>query len=253
MNLELSASRLFACLLAIETLFLVTDSFIYNFGQTLPRDLLRLLSLTREGNIPTWFASLQALLVGTSAYFIGLMHKRCCDLDGSASWRALGWFIIAAFFLYVSFDDAAQFHERMGTIIGSYAKQHAATAGYLTIVKQFDSYYWQIIFMPFFTGLALFMLIFLSAQLRYDASLLLFVAGIGCYGLAVTMDYLDGIEAYDFLIQQTALPYRVIEHQSRALEEFIEMLGTSLILIAFIRHWNKLRLQQQQLEFQRGV
>ena len=69
--------------------------------------LTRVFSLSREGNVPTWFSS---LLWGISAW--------CafgCSRHGDAPARRI-WMVLAAIFLACSCDEVAMVHETIGTI-----------------------------------------------------------------------------------------------------------------------------------------
>ena len=71
-----------------------------------PEPLVELLSLSFEGNVPTWYAS--ALLVLASAGF-----ARCAE-------RAPGeraWWGLAALFAYASLDEAIEIHEHLGSFV----------------------------------------------------------------------------------------------------------------------------------------
>jgi hypothetical protein len=60
---------------------------------------------------------------------------------------------------------------------------------------------------------------------------------MGMYVMAVGMDFVEGLESEpyeriaDFFFTET---YR-IRHMSKAIEEFLEMFGTTIFLIAFLK------------------
>lgn len=68
----------------------------------------------------------------------------------------------------------------------------------------------------------------------------LFLLGIGLCVMAVGLDYFDGIEnSYDTVVEHTPLARGDARHIFRAVEEFVEMVGTTFILVAFLQHWQR--------------
>lgn len=71
--------------------------------------LLELLSLSFEANLPTWYAA--ALLLGCGLSMIGI-----AGVGESANRRH--WLALSAIFFYISLDEVAQLHERLGGLVG---------------------------------------------------------------------------------------------------------------------------------------
>ena len=80
------------------------------------------------------------------------------------------------------------------------------------------------------------------------------VLGITCFVIAVGLDFLEGLDARHALNPHTWIaehvdieewtrqrfhttPFNTLRHFSKALEEVIEMFGTTVIWIAVLRHW----------------
>ncbi len=60
---------------------------------------------------------------------------------------------------------------------------------------------------------------------------------------AVGLDYFDGIESnYDAIAEHSPLARGDARHIFRTVEEFIEMIGTTFILVAFLQHWRHSQL-----------
>lgn len=174
------------------------------------------------------------MLVGVCAYFIGRNKHE------EESKKIFGWFIIAAFFGYMAIDDALQLHESVGTFAGEAAKAPGTQNFWLDVIRKFPSYYWLLIFAPIFAGFGLFMLIFLWGELADQQALQLFLGGIALYVIALGLDFFDGIDRnYDMILRHTPFSFDDARHLFRAVEEFIEMVGTSFILAAFLRYWQR--------------
>ena len=83
----------------------VTSSLGLLVEITHPSDLIReKLSLSYEGNVPTWVST--------------LLLFSCAIVAGSIAQRAIAfrrhWWGVAAVFAYASLDEAAELHEHMG-------------------------------------------------------------------------------------------------------------------------------------------
>ncbi len=242
-QLDLSLRNVFLTLIGTSLFFLIFDAIAYSFSESFPRDVRELVDITEESNLPTWFSSTQLLFVGLCAYFVGNHRRRQSEIK-----KALGWFVIAIFFAYMGIDDASQLHERAGTVIADAVNQSEADSLFINAIKRFPSYYWLIILLPIFGGLGLFMLIFLSQELEPKGGIQLFRGGILFYVVAVGLDYFDGIYgSYDMVVAHTPFTLDGARHLVRAIEEFVEMVGTTFILVAFLQHWHaiqdSLRLQ----------
>ncbi len=182
-----------------------------------------LLDITLEANLPTLYSSALALLAGWLAWRNG-------SLGGGR-----GWYLVGAFFCFLGIDDLFTLHERLGTYAGGLAE--AGREGWLfEWLRSFRSYYWHVVAAPFFVAAGLLMLLFLRRGFDERAALWAFIAGLGCYALAMLMDLLDGdVENYRWLMEHTPLDFADARHLLRAIEECVEMQGTGLILYAFLR------------------
>ncbi len=111
----------------------------------------RLCNMTREDGLASWVQVTQTLLAALTASLIWVSAR----LRAPRSLAARGWFVVAAFFLYLSVDDGAQVHERIGTAFDVW-REEGEGPGTL-----FPSYAWQILFVPVLGGVGLFMFWFL--------------------------------------------------------------------------------------------
>ncbi len=237
-DLVFSLRSVFLTLVAIATFFIIFDSVVYSFSFLFATDFIKLVDITKESNLPTWFSSTQLLFVGICAYFIG--NHRGLQKEKA---KALAWFAIALFFAYMGIDDASRLHERVATIMGHAAKQSDSQAFFIDAIKNFPSYYWLLIFLPIFAGFGLFMTIFLFRECEQKQVMRLFLGGIACYAAAVGLDFFDGITRnYDPIVEHTLFSLNDARHLFRALEEFVEMIGTTFILVAFLQHWQRVQM-----------
>lgn len=111
-DLSLTALKkiLIATPMAIVGLGITREIYILSFGFNTPLHRLQPLNLNAETSAGTWFASLVLLICSLLAAFIAMACKSSAD-----RWTKY-WAGIAAVFLYLSLDESAGLHERMGPI-----------------------------------------------------------------------------------------------------------------------------------------
>ena len=230
LDFSFNLGNIVAILIGLDLLFLILDTTTSCCGLVTHKKLLVLFDITEEANIPTWFSSTQAMLTGIVALVIG--HLRAGE---SEKRKSFGWYLTGAAFLYLGIDDAAQIHERFSTFINDSLAASGGNAFISALMEMLPSYHWQLFFLPVFLVVGLVMMIFLYQELRQYKALTVFIAGIACYAIAVGLDYIDGIPRnYTYLQQYIPMTVKELMHLSRALEEFLEMLGTTFFMASFL-------------------
>jgi hypothetical protein len=224
-DLEVSPHRVFVTLFAVEVGILVLDLIAYH---TIDQpDLRRLFDLNLEANLPTVWSVLLAGAVAAAALLVA--HR-------AAGLRRWAWLAIALFFAFLALDDAAQIHERVATAWSDMAHASDESSWSRGAAEWFESYYWQLLILPFFVVAGILMAGFVAWELGWPVAWLFFV-GLGFYANAVVLDYFD---AYRELYHPVGglLDWRpqTAQHVARNVEEFIEMLGTTCILTSLLRH-----------------
>lgn len=213
---------LFLFLLSAEVIFVLLD-IVFNYNALIPNGAIqRLFNIGREDSLQAWVAGVQTVCVGLVLWLIFVATRR----------RA--WAAIASFFTYLGIDDGAKIHERIGTAVKdlSLARMPASEAILDT------SYTWQFVFGPFFISMGLYILWFTWRELREPVSRWLIFAALACYGLAVGIDFVEGMPgAYKALGEALGLSTKFTSHFGRVIEEFLELLGSSLFLITFLKHF----------------
>lgn len=228
---SLLTRRLFWGLLAAELLLVLLDAVI-TYGQlSQDRYIRRLFNITREDSIPNWFSSMQFLLISLAAWWCFFVHRA----RFSPRWQLIGWWLVAAGFLFLSLDDGSRLHERVGAWVAESYSQTDSLAG--AIVDANPSYTWHVVMGPFFALGGLFVLGFVMAQLADRRQRLLFGAGVACFVISQGMDFLEGMDAVvEGLRAALEVETYDVTHFAKSAEEFIEMLGQTLILVVFVRH-----------------
>jgi len=229
-ELNINPRKLLYVLVTIELLFLMVDGLFSCCWKDASKYLVILIGITKEGNIPTWFSSTQALAVGMLALVYAQQRK---GLKPQQS--ATGWYVIAIFFSYLAIDDAAKLHERLATGVHDSIQSSEQNSWLTDQFLAFSSYHWQFLFIPVFGVIALYMLGFLYRVFDGWKKLIIFSSGIALYVVAVALDYVEGIDSWVIWMADNSFYLdSQITHFMRALEEFLEMFGTSLILYSFL-------------------
>ena len=170
--------------------------------------LVSYLSLSHEGNVPTWLAT---VLLFSSAIAAASIARRALTFQRH-------WWGVAAVFAYASLDETAQLHEHLGGNISAGG------------VLYFD---WIIPAAVLLVGLALIFLPFVRA-LEAGTRRRLIVAGAIYISGAVLMEMPLGW--WTDRAGTDTLGYALIDW----VEETMEFVGASLALLALVRHREEL-------------
>ena len=187
-RLTFSANRvwrvtLITCL-ALEIVFVLLDYHV-NYGRlTEIGALRRMTNIAREDGLASWFGTTQTLLVALTAWVIVLVVRA----QQAAPWRLAGWTMAALLFTFMAVDDGAQLHERFGTVA-----QVVTEDANLAVLAFFPSYTWQVVFGPVFATVGLLMAVFLWRELQDRVSLALVGGAFCCLGVAVGLDFFEGL------------------------------------------------------------
>ncbi|OIO68599.1 MAG: hypothetical protein AUJ57_09970 [Zetaproteobacteria bacterium CG1_02_53_45] len=241
-------------LVAIELLLVLLD-IVINYAEVIEyTSIHRIFNIAREDGLAGWFMASQTLVAALVLWFLYWLSR---TLDGATALQRRGWLVLALFFTYMSADDGALIHERVGTMFEDMlrASEQAADAGFLTQwLNLFPSYQWQFL-LPVFVAIGLYMLYFLWKVLGMSRALLMVLAAFSSMAVAVVLDFIEGIPAdhalnvYSWLKQAFLLEDYTVDHFSKSLEEFLEMLSISLFLAVFVAQVGRLRSASFALRF----
>lgn len=238
----------FLVCVAIEIILVLLDYHL-NYGRgTEIGALRRLFNNTREDGLGSWFAVTQTTLVALTLWLVVAVARRMHSRG-----VALGWVILALFFSYMALDDGAMVHERVGTAFKELHRQEGAASWRGRVLAAFPTYAWQLVFVPVFGALGIFMLAFLWRQLVEPWARLSVVAALGCFALAVGLDFVEGLEPdhpwnlHAWLARGLDLEafsrarfrrgaFHAVGHFSRSLEETLEMFANTLLWCVFLQY-----------------
>lgn len=212
-------------------LLAIGDIALFHFGG-LRSPINRSFNIAREDAIGTWFSILQ--LVGASILCC-LLYRQAKASRAPAGTR-WSWGYLTVLFLYMSIDDAAKIHERLGTVFSEG-------------VSFFPSYAWQAVYAPIFGTATLVLLYVAWRLLDHKVAQVWTATGVGFLITAVGLDFLEGIEPSNdsgaSSSSSVAAPAKAvadvfganghdIAHFQRVLEESMEMAAITLFLAAFL-------------------
>lgn len=182
-----------------------------------------LFDLDSEGNIPAWFSSCQLFAVAIS-YF------SCARRKGTESRPSRVLFILAGIgALYVSSDETAQIHERVHAVIG---------ARYIDWVPPFivQNFFLTMVFVAVLVSIGQMLSNDFLALWRHHRRIVLLTV----LGVAIGLTGGMVVEAIGYQIPPThPILYRV----EVSVEEFMEMFGGSVILLAALHLRRRLAKQ----------
>lgn len=179
----------------------------------------RMWNLAREDSVGTWVS--QLLLLATGLAWLVLSRSFTGPGERGVRWRVL---LLGALFLYMSADDGAQIHERIGSFAKTFLSEETAAS--------LPSYLWQVVYAPLFGGMALLLVWIALADARPLVFGLCLLGVVASFVTAVGLDYFEGM--LERALEGTELAGRFEEHAAshglRVIEELLEMFGAALAL-----------------------
>ncbi len=251
-TLRIDRKRLISTLLvicgSIELLLFTLDYHLnYSIHARSPSVIRRLFATSSEDGLAGWFAIIQTAMIAATLWLLVVLIRRT-----GTRLQAAGWTAIAAFFTYLAFDDGAHIHERIGTFYGQVFA--ASTDGLAAwTLDMFPSYRWQIVFMPLFATMGLFIFGFMMHQLRGWKPKVVVLIALSMLAGAVGLDFFEGLSEEHELNPYTAMvnsfeldywsartfgrgPYETLLHFSKSIEETMEMFAMTLLWCVFLGH-----------------
>lgn len=227
-------ATVFLTCVGIEIGLVVADATINYADMIDSSPIQRFFNSTREDGLASWFAVTQTWM---EALTLGLLTW-IASRTNAGTGKVLGWGILTLFFGYMAMDDGAKFHERMGSAF----QEAVADGAFLSeaTFAMFPSYTWQLLFLPFFGSLGLFMAVFLWREIEALGPRLMVLAAVGLMALAVGMDFFEGMDPehpmniHTMIRQSPDITAYDVSHFSKSFEEFFEMLANTLLWCVFL-------------------
>jgi hypothetical protein len=200
--------RLLAGLIAFEVMLMVVYAIYPSLGSSSRRIGDAFFDLDEEGNIPSWFSSAQLLSIGVLMWCVASLQAA----GGRPS--RLSLFVIGGCFVFFSMDEAIVIHERLKTYFEGDDNYRA----------------WMMIYVVI--GAAIFLATrrdVLATWHLYRRPALLMIAALGLVVLGGL-----GLEIVDVEVTDPHPEKTFLNRSAVMLEEWLEMLGATIILYAVI-------------------
>jgi len=234
-------TRIFLFCLIVELLLVALDAFI-NYGRFIDiGPIRRLFNITREDGLATWFMVTQTFLAGLVLWLIAMVQRS--RSASRSNW--LSWGFLSGFFIYMSADDAAEIHERLGSTFKKLLRSNEnETSDSLLAQVQglFPSYDWQLVMLPILASAGMFMIIFLLTEIRDRKSRTILFSAVSIMAIAVLLDFFEGLDKghawnlQGWIKETFRLSDYTVRHFLKSIEEFLEMCSISLLLMLFTTH-----------------
>lgn len=213
-----SLRRLYAVLFAAAA-FVIGVNILSVFGVRSSAEVVnRQLDLAHEANVVAWYSSSLLLLGGVTAAILAWLWSVA---PAPFTWRRRlhigGWLLIGMMLIGLAADEVAQVHEWLGNRV-----PHHVGAGE-TVLGLTRAFRWLIVLAPLIVGGAALLVWFACTCLRGGPRLLV-IGGVGCWLGTIAAEYVESIQWRTGMPRGLQVP----------IEEGLEIIGTTLILIAFV-------------------
>jgi hypothetical protein len=238
------------CFIA-EASFVVLDYHV-NYGRlTEIVPLRQLANIAREDGLASWFGTTQTLMIALTLW---LIHG-CVRRVPASGWRRAGWLVLALLFTYMAVDDGAQVHERLSLALYDHAEAGGTLPSWISSsLDRFPSYFWQLVVLPLLAASGAIGLIFVWRELGSARLRGVVASAVACMVLAVALDFVEGLaedhpwNVFAWLARTidfgdwTEYRFRsdafdTVSHFAKSAEETLEMVGNTLLWLAFLRYW----------------
>ena len=231
--------RIVFILCVTAQVFLIICDYIFNYLDLFnDLDMRRIWNLAREKSIPTWFSAMQTQALGMTVFFTGIVQfRRISHL------KTMIWILIGMFFFWIGVDDFAEIHERLGSVLERLVENRVGeNIPFIGLFLKNPSYNWHTFMTPLFALCGLGITVFLWTAFRQTKLFSYLFLGFGCWVVAQAIDYMEGLDQIESLykgIQETLAIKRKygVTHTFKVVEEVLEMFGTTLLWIGFLRYF----------------
>lgn len=208
----------------------VTGYYVFN----------RVFDMTREESIPNWYASILLFCIALTCAVTYTIQRRRVDRRD-----ALPWVFFAGFFTFLSMDDGAKIHERLGSFFRELAEEgDGVFTVFQTVLEAASTYSWQIFVLPVFLFFAFFILLWGFNNISVRETHRWILLGGFFIAIGLGLDYFEGLVDNGVIdLEGRPLSVNTIEHYQRVLEEFSEMTGFICILRGLCVHLLSLESQ----------
>ena len=207
----------------------------------------RVFDMTREETIPNWYASILLFCIALTCVLTYAIQRLRVERHEAAPWLFFG-----GFFAFLSMDDGAKIHERLGSFFRELAEEgDGMFTIFQPLLEAASTYSWQIFVLPVFLFCAFFILLWGFNNISVRETHRWIILGGFFIAIALGLDYFEGLVDNEVVdLEGRALSAYAIEHYQRVAEEFLEMTGFVCILHGLWIHLLSLESEIQLLVIQ---
>lgn len=148
--------------------------------------------LSKEGNAPTWFSSFLFTLIGLACGAIYFAEKFTSPSSAAADRTRPAWLLFAALFLFLSFDETSQLHERLDWVMSGYSEGgQAMTPSGDQDADGLPFYKYLLIYVPALGALGLAMTWFVVHRFQHSVTAFLFLFGMALLGMKLVIESIE--------------------------------------------------------------
>lgn len=240
--------RIIIACISVELILVIFDLGL-NYSSLIDSSSIRkIFNLAHEQSLGTWFSVLQMAAVGLTLLTLFAVHYH-----QSGFHSAKGWGILSSFYLYLSADDAAKIHERVGSSVARALEEPETLSTLGSWQSHFPSYSWQWVFAPIFAVMGLYIALFLWKKLTTWKLKFILFSAFSCWALAIGIDFLEGQERlFEYLASQWDVKPYTVSHPFLVAEEFLEMFGATLFLFVYLNCLTESLSKYKEIIFHRS-
>ncbi|MDH3659035.1 MAG: hypothetical protein OEU92_03220 [Alphaproteobacteria bacterium] len=240
---ERSVRVAFITLIVIQLVLVACHVGAIIWDTTAPSDVTKIVrgffELSKEGNAPTWFSSFLFTLIGLACGVIYLAEgnpssgsRLKCDATDKTR---PGWLLFAALFLFLSFDETSQLHERLDWMMSGFPEGgQAALASAEPDGDSLPFYRYLLIYVPVLGVSGLAMAWFVAHRFRHRMTALLFVLGMAVLAMKLVIESFEKWSLSMFWFDHSIYLEAVI------IEMSCLFTGATIIFTSLLRHLCKL-------------
>ena len=200
----------------------------------------RIFDMTREESIPNWYASILLFCIALICVLTYRIQRVRVEKNEAAPWLFFG-----GFFAFLSMDDGAKIHERLGSFFRELAEEgDGIFTSFQPLLEAASTYSWQIFVLPVFLFCAFFILLWGFKNISVHETHRWILLGGFFIAIALGLDYFEGLVDNGVIdLEGRAISENAIEHYQRVLEEFLEVTGFLCIFRGLLVHLLSLESQ----------
>jgi hypothetical protein len=217
---HINSKKIFSLLFILNVFFMVVHLVLQTirFSQDIDTKIIDLFNVNMELSIPTWYSGILLFACALTSYVIS---KIDLNIRNKPFWR-----FIAFTFVFLSIDELAEVHEKIGHYLG-----------YVIETSGIFHFKWVLVYVPILIILGL---VFIKFFRRVDRKLFryMFLSAVVFIAGAVGFEMISA--GWADIHGQENMVFMAVS----AIEEFFEMLGASIFIYATLDYIKRVKISK---------